>query len=495
MKKIIVSTIATVSLFAVGIASAQTYYPYTPTYTSSVYGSGCVNITQTLSVGSTDQNTGGQVSVLQRFLVSQNLLSASLPMGYFGSSTGLSVRTFQRNHGLPVSGVVGEQTRSAIQSVSCSGQNSSNYNYNYGNNYTYPGYTYPTYNNNYTYPNYNSNYNNNYYCNGSYVPSGTGCGGVQNQSCAYWGSCNSGNPTTTYINPAFGAVSTSVTVMGSGFSSTGNTIHFGNGIITNLNSIDGTSLSFTVPSQLSGYGSQPVTLGTYNVSVTNASGVTSNSMPFAITSLGTSGTPTIQSVNGPTSIAAGTQGVWTIVINSQFGNPYVTTSVRWGDENLYGYYQGFAAPQTTYATGQQTLTFTHTYQQSGTYSIIFTVSDSTGLSNTSTLSVTVTGATSGSLNLSSLSPTSGHIGQQIILTGSGFANYGNVVHFGTGGQLNVSAVNGTTIYFNIPAWVSPCDLIGYGCAASAMQVVPNIYPIYVTNNNGSTGVLNFTVTP
>ena len=41
---------------------------------------------------------------------------------------------------------------------------------------------------------------------------------------------------------------------------------------------------------------------------------------------------------------------------------------------------------------------------------------------------------SGSVTLNSLSPSSGQAGTQIVLFGSGFTAYDNVVHFGIGGQ-------------------------------------------------------------
>ncbi len=105
--------------------------------------------------------------------------------------------------------------------------------------------------------------------------------------------CSGGPISLSYLSPSEGAVNSQVTIYGSGFSSTGNTVRFGQGIIVNLNSFDGTSVSFTVPSQLTGYGSSQVYLATYYVSVTNATGNTSNALPFTVTSLLPAGTPSI----------------------------------------------------------------------------------------------------------------------------------------------------------------------------------------------------------
>lgn len=299
----------------------------------------------------------------------------------------------------------------------------------------------------------------------------------------------SGNPVLTYLSPNFGAVGTSVTVVGSGFSPTGNTVHFSGGVITGLSSSDGRSLSFIVPSQL-GYSSQVVTLGTYNVSVSTFGGQTSNVLPFTVTGVGSLGAPTIASVNGPTSLAVGTVGTWTITINNQ-NNTYMTTSVRWGDEGAYSSYA--SAPQTTYVSGTNTLTFTHTYYTPGTYNVIFTVSNNAGQQNTASASVVVGSPTYGNVSLSYLTPMSGRVGTQVLLQGSGFSALDNTVHFGIGGTQHVPSQNSMTIYYTIPYAISPCDLVGPGCAAPTSLVAPGSYPIYVTNNQGTSQTLQFQV--
>jgi peptidoglycan hydrolase-like protein with peptidoglycan-binding domain len=102
----------------------------------------------------------------------------------------------------------------------------------------------------------------------------------------YGGYCPPATNGQITIYPASGAVGTNVTIYGWNFTQTNNTVHFGNGIIANLSSYDGRSISFTVPTTISGYGYQPIGLGAYNVSVTNGSGQTSGAVPFTITSLG-----------------------------------------------------------------------------------------------------------------------------------------------------------------------------------------------------------------
>jgi hypothetical protein len=94
------------------------------------------------------------------------------------------------------------------------------------------------------------------------------------------------------ISPASGAIGTQVTIYGSGFTSTENRVQFGSGAIANLNSYDGKTLSFTVPSYLGPYcppgNACPmyvmvVSPGVYGVTVVNANG-TSNSSQFTVVS-------------------------------------------------------------------------------------------------------------------------------------------------------------------------------------------------------------------
>lgn len=305
-------------------------------------------------------------------------------------------------------------------------------------------------------------------------------------------------PTIQYLSPTSGAVGATVTIYGSGFTTTGNTVRFGPGIITNINSGDGRALSFIVPSQVTGYGSQSIALATYNISVTNSAGLTSNAIPFTVTSLGSIGAPTISSVSGPSNLNSGTQGTWTLQVNNpqaSYSN-YITLAVRWGDESAYG--AQISPVQTSYAQGSQTFTFTHSYLQPGTYAAVFTVTNASGQTNTSTATVTVSGSATNSLSLLSVSPISGRVGSQIILTGTGFNALENAVLFGTGGTQHLPSIggNGTTLYFTIPQYTSPCDVVlaGQVCAQYFQQVTPGTYQVSVRNSFGTSNPLTFTVT-
>lgn len=298
------------------------------------------------------------------------------------------------------------------------------------------------------------------------------------------------SPVATYLNPAQGGPGTSVTIVGSGFSSEGNTVHFGNGIIANLRSVDGTSLSFTVPATITGFGSQVLILGSYPISFTNSQGYTSNTLPFIVTSVAPLGaSPTIKTVSGPTSLQTGAQGIWTITVNNP-GYTNLTTSVSWGDSGVYGYVA--PQPQIVVAQGIQTLTFTHTYYAAGTYTVVFTVTNPSGQSHSSSATVSVSGSNTNSVTISSLAPSSGPVGVQVTIYGTGFA-LGNTILFGTGAITNAYSPNGTSLVFTVPAYLTPYCAPNMYCAQYAQQVTPGQYNISVQNQNGTSNTLSFQV--
>ncbi|MDD5152836.1 MAG: peptidoglycan-binding protein [Candidatus Pacebacteria bacterium] len=318
--------------------------------------------------------------------------------------------------------------------------------------------------------------------------------GSASQTVTIAGSNYYGVPTITSITPNTASAGSTVTIYGSGFGTqTANTIYFGTTIFSNRYSSDGTSLNFIIPSTSQTCFYQ-TTCGTYSVYVTNAQGQSSNSVQFVVTGTSSGSAPSISSLTGPTSLAVGTSGLWSFVVTTNAS--YLTTSVRWGDESYYG---GSVSPSSTlYTQGQQSRTFTHTYQTPGSYTVIFTVVDSQGLQSTASATVNVTGTIyNGQTILSYLSPTQGRIGTQVTLQGSGFSTYGNTVRFGIGGSVNLSSNNGSTIYYTIPSVVTPCDTAnGSICSMIAQQVTSGTsYPIYVINSSGqTTGTLYFLVT-
>ncbi len=115
---------------------------------------------------------------------------------------------------------------------------------------------------------------------------------------------------------------------------------------------------------------------------------------FKITSISNIGLPIVSGVSGPTTLAVGQQGTWTVSASDpNNGNLYY--SVVWGDESSVPCASGGACA-TASAQYQQTATFTHTYSNDGYYLPKFMVMNTSGESVATTLSVRV-GSTSTSI--------------------------------------------------------------------------------------------------
>src|SRR3990167_3723280 len=93
------------------------------------------------------------------------------------------------------------------------------------------------------------------------------------------------------------------------------------------------------------------------------------------------GAPSINSIDGPASPAAGHSGTWAVrasVPNN--ANAQLRCSVIWGDEDVFRQIQAFGAAAPMLATSGS---FTHAYQSAGTYRPTFTVSNEVGSAQTS----------------------------------------------------------------------------------------------------------------
>jgi len=442
----------------------------TPAY-AAPYGT-CLNLTANLYKGLWDASTGGQVSMLQSFLIARGYLSLAAPTGYYGAITASAVVRYQTTNGLPTDGTVGVQTRASINALSC-GATSGRYNGGY----------------------------NNYY----------------------------GAPVISSLSTNSGLVGSSVTVYGSSFDYSNNTVNFDGTSMTGIPSYNGTSLTFTVPQvyaqNYAPYNYSNNSYGSYPIYVVNSRG-TSNSLTFAITSggsncynnnnynnnnnsnyyqngnCGNNGQVVISNIDGSSTLRANQEGTWGVDLEN-LNYSYVNVSVRWGDEGVYNNYNYSSGDTLRSSTSRdtQTLTFRHTYQNNGYYTVVFTATDNNGGQTVESTTVNVTGGNSnnygnyGQVNLNSVSPTSGHTDRDVVLYGSGFTPTGNTVHFGNGGSMNINSIDGTRIYFTIPNYISPCNVsLGTFCPLYAQQVTNGTYPIYVTNYLGQSDSVNFRVT-
>jgi hypothetical protein len=489
MKKIL-GVLSLAVVFAAQTASAQVYYPNpTPSYTNLAYSGSCVSITRDISVGS----RGADVLSLQKFIVSRNYPGGGSWMltAYYGSATRAGVINFQIDMRLPQTGVLDAQTRAALTSLTClTGQGGYNPNLNLNQ---YPWQSVPTQ----SWPGYPYNpgtYNGN--CGNIFNPSACQCtwytaGGINYNTCGT--NYGYGSISISQLSPHSGVTGQSVTVYGSGFSSTNNTVRFGNATLYGISSYNGTSLTFAVPSTQNSHPYSQITPGVYNVSVVSSTGASSNSLPFTVNGYGSgsnANAPWISNVSGPNTISVNTTGTWIVSITNPNNANYTSISVNWG-ENYSGTYA--QAPQQVYGTGSQQATFTHAYAQAGTYTITVTTSNSYG-SNTFSVTVNVGASGYGTPHITSITPLTGSVGTVIQITGTGFSG-DNTVHFGIGGKSHVTSMSGNYIYYTVPSTLSPCDVLASGsyCAQYFQNVTPGQYQIYVTVNGVNSNSLTFTV--
>lgn len=131
---------------------------------------------------------------------------------------------------------------------------------------------------------------------------------------------------------------------------------------------------------------------------------------------------------------------------------------------------------------------------------------------TATTNVTVTNGTTIAPKINSISPQSGPVGAQVTLAGSGFTldktgsscsgNYPcvayseatNTMHFGPATIENVTSYDGKTLYFKVPDGYTPQCSGGIDCAEMYGQILPGTYKVYVSNANGTSNSVSFTVT-
>ncbi|MES3005558.1 MAG: IPT/TIG domain-containing protein [Patescibacteria group bacterium] len=405
----------------------------TPVQTPIPAVSGCVTFVSDLYFGM--QNS--EVVRLQTFLIGRGYLGAGLSTGYFGPLTMAAVIKFQGDNAINTTGYVGPITRARIITLTC-GQ------------VVIPPVVVP--------------------------PIITSA------------------PTITSISPNSGPFGTLVTIYGRDFSLTNNSVNFANvnTVSTNIPSYNGTYIQFVIPASACPANNFACALiglapGQYPISVSTAYG-TSNSLTFTATNPnGQYLPPTVSGIDGPSNLTVGQVGTWSVRAIDQTGGG-LSYQVTWGDENQYG---TSAANSNSFS---QTATFTHAYNQVGTYSPIFVVRGSNGLTAQTSLTVRVTTSgqsTSTAPTISSLSPSSGPVGTIVTVTGNNFVRYDNAINFGGVNRAitGVQSTNGTTLQFNVPA--TPCAQGNY-CAQVVIN--PGIYGISVSTLYGTSSSLNFNVT-
>ncbi|MFA5792185.1 MAG: peptidoglycan-binding protein [Candidatus Paceibacterota bacterium] len=429
--------------------------------------SDCVALQNNLRYRDRDVNKNGEVSTLQDFLQSQGYLNSE-PTGYFGLMTQKAVKDFQKSNGISPTGYVGTITRAKIKVLTCDGgvinppisnlktYQANGFSFQYDSSATVElktdesgaGTYYGVYKTgevfesirliNGAVESYNCEKPNVIvikekkflYCDSKGEPART-----------YWYKKNdktliinvqgSNGKSYSYIIPESVEINSSVPTTPSitVFSPNGGEVYKpgqqvrvswktnpnkeGNNIwislhgateyvdlVTKHTANDGDEI-VTIPSNIKS-GSYKMTVAIFGVLPnTDTGAIESDSRPFTITS-STTGSPTISGISGPQSLNVGQEGTWTVTANDPNGGN-LSYSVVWGDE---GYLSPSSTTQTTQSL-QQTATFTHSYSQAGMYTPTFTVTNTSGQSAKTSLSVNVGGVISPSASVTVLSPNGG----------------------------------------------------------------------------------------
>lgn len=332
------------ALFLVAGIGANPSFADTTTTASSV---ACPVFLSNVQFGASDRFSGGAVTSLQNFLVTQGYFNSSaLGSGHFGPQTLAAVIRFQVEHGVPGTGLVGPMTRAAIARLNCSP---------------------------------------------AQPPVST-------------------SPSLYFLSPTSGVAGNTLSITGFGLTGDNTVLFDGlvaarNVPITSTIAVACTTdpscrggirqtLTFSVPTSLSPNcptGSmcpmfvRLLTPGNYSVTIMNSNG-TSNALSFTVTGGGATQPVSINGLDAPATLALGTTGTWTVRVVSGTGTGTLHYSVIWGDE-VAGT-ASFMQPTSTSVT--TSATFTHAYQHSGTFTPLFTVTDDAGHTATVSNSITVT---------------------------------------------------------------------------------------------------------
>jgi peptidoglycan hydrolase-like protein with peptidoglycan-binding domain len=255
-------------------------------------------------------------------------------------------------------------------------------------------------------------------------------------------------------------------------------------------------------------------------------------------SINSSSAPVITGVSGPQTLNINQEGTWKVTAYDKNGGT-LSYSVVWGDEVS-------PTPMLSSSEGakvQQTATFTHSYSQAGIYTPKFTVTNI----DTNCLAMSAKGdpamfycpnTASASLSvnvgeiiipnqaptISSISPSSGVIGSQVTIYGSGFvkdscagkavctAEYQrlNTIKFGDSNSENDPNYNHIgansivcfrypcpeSITFTVPSsYYAACLHSNPACDMMTRMIQPGTYEVSVMNENGTSNAVKFTVTP
>ena len=264
--------------------------------------------------------------------------------------------------------------------------------------------------------------------------------------------------------PQEGPVGTEVTVVGSGFTATGNQVYFDDILIDNIPSADGSSITFEVPVEATNIG------GGYPVVILNGNGATSDGFEFYLTASDESPvTPVITDISGTADIgdlAAGLPGSLVTITGTGFST---TNTVNFGT----------LAPITGIASSNGT-------------SLSFTVPNDAMTDTTYTNGITVTNEddlTSNAVNFRVLgSQQQGTVRARVVITdlqNQADGNLDDVIFLGSNSNVVAASewfpVYENGQYFNDPSTAGYEDVAGLAVRRNGDKVGVVLHGSFATN--------------
>ena len=98
-------------------------------------------------------------------------------------------------------------------------------------------------------------------------------------------------------------------------------------------------------------------------------------------------------------------------------------------------------------------------------------------------------------SITAVQPLAGSVGTRVTIVGTGFDSNANTVNFGASAYANVAASSSTSILFPVPTATNPpCRNVTPPCAIASALITPGTYDLSVTNSQGTSDSVRFTVT-
>lgn len=90
-------------------------------------------------------------------------------------------------------------------------------------------------------------------------------------------------------------------------------------------------------------------------------------------------------------------------------------------------------------------------------------------------------------------PTEPAVGDQVVITGTGFTPTGNALRIGAGYILRLASADSTTIRLALPSYLGACPPDQQVCVALALPMAPGTYKLSVINAHGTSNEVDFRV--